>query len=100
MNNSYLAKQISATRECDGELSEGLVFALPDRLEVLADRGMLTLMDATHDSNKLKWLCETSMEASYQPRTSSPRRRTAISWLWRCVKFVDIAKIDGLQNGY
>jgi MULE transposase domain len=61
LNNSYLAKQISATRECDGEPSEGLVFALPDRLEVLADRGMLTLMDATHDSNKLKWLLYTVM---------------------------------------
>jgi hypothetical protein len=61
LDNDYVAKSISAIRECDGEPSEGLVFALPDRLQVLADRGMLSLMDATHDSNKLKWLLYTIM---------------------------------------
>ena len=61
LNNGYLAKNISSIRECDGETSEGLVFALPNRLEVLADRGMLSLMDATHDTNKLKWLLYTVM---------------------------------------
>ncbi|KAN0069258.1 hypothetical protein V8E54_012887 [Elaphomyces granulatus] len=62
LNNDYVAKRISAIRECDGEPSERLVFALPDRLQVLADRGMLSLMDATHDSNKLKWLLYTIMK--------------------------------------
>ena len=61
LDNDYVAKSIGAIRECDGEPSEGLVFALPDRLQVLADRGMLSLMDATHDSNKLKWLLYTIM---------------------------------------
>jgi hypothetical protein len=82
-----------------------LVFALPDRLQVLADRGMLSLMDATHDSNKLKWLLYTIMVrnqyGSYVPAAHILlRSRIVISWLWDCVKFMGFAGIDGPRSGY
>ena len=41
--------------------SNGLIFALPRCLDVLRRRGYLTLMDATHDMNGLRWYLFTAM---------------------------------------
>lgn len=48
-------------RDHQNEESHGLVFAAPHRLQVLLRRGHLTLMDATHDTNRLKWYLFTLM---------------------------------------
>ena len=42
-------------------MSHGLVFAEPQRLEILRRRGHLVLMDSTHQTNKLSWLLYTLM---------------------------------------
>jgi len=52
---------IEATRSQDKELSPGLVWALRERMPVLKKHGKLALMDATHDTNHLKWLLYTLM---------------------------------------
>ncbi len=42
-------------------MSHGLVFAEPQRLEILRRRGHLVFMDSTHQPNKLSWLLYTLM---------------------------------------
>ncbi len=42
-------------------MSHGLVFAEPQRLEILRRRGHLSLMDFTYQTNKLSWLLYTLM---------------------------------------
>jgi hypothetical protein len=54
-SQGYKAKCLIATRENDGQPSQGLVFADESRLETLRHRGWLTLMDSTHDTNWLRW---------------------------------------------
>lgn len=56
----WLIKQIQASRR-DGDTSFGLVFAYPARINILIRRGHLILLDATHNTNKLKWLLYTAM---------------------------------------
>lgn len=42
-------------------MSYGLVFAEPNRLQVLCRRGHFVLMDSTHQTSKLSWLLYTLM---------------------------------------
>jgi hypothetical protein len=48
-------------RKQDGEISRGVIFAHPDRLEKLWRHGYLTLMDATHQTNWLGWFLYAMM---------------------------------------
>lgn len=57
----WKARQISTLRDTDGETSQGLVFGHRLRLQLLARHGYLTLMDATHNTNEMKWLLYTLM---------------------------------------
>ncbi|KAL8797097.1 MAG: hypothetical protein Q9182_007244 [Xanthomendoza sp. 2 TL-2023] len=50
----YLCMNIEAPR-LDGDMSYGTVFASEPRIQTLKHRGHLTLMDSTHDTNKLGW---------------------------------------------
>jgi len=54
-------RRVTATRFADGEAFKGLVFGHRERLRVLAKRGYLTLMDATHYTNEMRWLLYTLM---------------------------------------
>lgn len=54
-------KRLQATRLCDGELSEGLVAMDPARLHLFRRRGKFVVIDATHHTNKLRWLLYTLM---------------------------------------
>lgn len=55
----YLAASLIATRQRDQEMSPGRVWAHPDYIVVLRQRGHLTLMDSTHLSNWLGWFLYT-----------------------------------------
>ena len=64
-------QQISAVRQLDEEVSNGLVFACEDRIQTLCRRGYLTLLDSTHCTNKLGWFLFTLVvrdeQGSYIP---------------------------------
>lgn len=57
----YTAEFLTAIRAIDGELSQGIVFGHPRRLETLRLRGYLTLADSTHKTNRLGWYLYTFM---------------------------------------
>lgn len=59
-------RRVTATRFTDGETFDGLVFGHRERLRVLAKRGYLTLMDATHCTNEMRWLLYTLMVRNEQ----------------------------------
>jgi hypothetical protein len=61
LSEGYKAEYLTAARELDALPSPGLVFAAEHRLRTLRERGWLTLMDSTHDSNWLKWYLYTVM---------------------------------------
>lgn len=80
----YLAANPTATRQRDHEMSPGIVWAHPDYIVVLRQRGHLTLMNSTHQTNWLGWFlytllvrdeCGASM-ASLRPY-SLPKKKTA-----------------------
>jgi hypothetical protein len=52
---------LSAVVQRDGSASECLLWAHPERIELLCWRGHLALMDATHGTNKLGWYLYTVM---------------------------------------
>lgn len=54
-----LAANLTATRQRDGEISPGIVWAHPDYIVVLRQRVHLTLMDSTHQTNWLGWFLYT-----------------------------------------
>jgi hypothetical protein len=67
--NAYIddfhAARIHCQRRCDGEFTEGIVFAHVRRLLNLRTNGDLSLMDATHGTNIADWplytlFCRTS----------------------------------------
>lgn len=55
----YLATNLTATRQRDGETLPGIVWAHPDYIVVLRQRGHLTLLDSTHQTNWLGWFLYT-----------------------------------------
>lgn len=57
----WKARHITAHCDANGEASEGLVFGRRNRLRLLARRGYLTLMDATHNTNGMRWILYTVM---------------------------------------
>jgi hypothetical protein len=50
---------LDATYHKDNSLTPGLLFADPERFKVLRQRGHLSLMDATHETNWHGWLLYT-----------------------------------------
>lgn len=55
----YLVSNIVAIRHSDKKPSRGTVWAEPPYLNVLAERGHLTIMDSTHETNWLGWFLYT-----------------------------------------
>lgn len=55
----YLTANFTATRQGNGEISPGIVWAHPDYIVVLRQRGHLTLMASTHQTNWLGWFLYT-----------------------------------------
>jgi hypothetical protein len=76
-------QQISAVRQLDEEVSNGLVFACEDRIQTLCRRGYLTLLDSTHCTNKLGWFLFTLVvrdeQGSYIPCGGYTRHCTSSS---------------------
>lgn len=52
---------ITVQRKTDGRISHGIIFGKLSRLQTLMRRGHLTLMDATHNTNRLHWKLFTVM---------------------------------------
>ncbi|MCJ1345134.1 hypothetical protein MMC31_003339 [Peltigera leucophlebia] len=52
---------MTVKRKTDGLISHGIVFGKLSRLQILMRRGHLTLMDATHNTNRLHWKLFTVM---------------------------------------
>lgn len=52
---------ITVQRKTDGCISHGIIFGKLSRLQTLMRRGHLTLMDATHNTNRLHWKLFTVM---------------------------------------
>ena len=52
---------IMVQRKTDSRISHGIIFGKLSRLQTLMRRGHLTLMDATHNTNRLHWKLFTVM---------------------------------------
>lgn len=57
----YNNRTLAVTRSNDGETTHTVIFAKPERLELMRTNGYLTIIDSTYKTNSLNWKLFTLM---------------------------------------